>query len=74
MIVATWAALQIPLLGILALISYDKKAKLEANSREALLAATVAARNMDAELNRDEWAALLTEAYEQGAKNARALP
>ena len=37
MIVATWVALQVPLLGILGLISYDNKAKLEAEIRRAEL-------------------------------------
>jgi len=34
MIIATWVAIQVPLLGILALVSYDTKARLEASSRD----------------------------------------
>lgn len=63
MILATWAALQPVLIGILALISYDNKAKLEAESRNLEIRAAVSANLPDTVFgSNDEYRALMTEA------------
>ena len=66
MILATWAALQPVLIGILALISYDNKARLEAESRNLEIRAMLLGTDLpDTTIGgEDELKAMLTEAYE----------